>query len=49
MAKGDKFYFDNFAASTALSKEAATYLLTCLENFDPANIQAMLEAAKEIY
>ena len=43
MAKGDKFYFDNFAASTALSKEAAVYLVNCLENFNPDEIQTMLE------
>lgn len=43
MAKGDKFYFENFAASTALSKEAALYLVECLENYDPENIQQMLE------
>ena len=43
MAKGDKFYFENFAASTALSKEAASYLVECLENYDPANIRTMLE------
>ena len=35
MAKGDKFYFENFAASTALSKKAAEYLVECLENFNP--------------
>jgi uncharacterized protein Yka (UPF0111/DUF47 family) len=43
MAKGDKFYFENFVASTALSKEAAVYLVSCLENYDPNNIQKMLE------
>ena len=43
MAKGDKFYFDNFAASTALSKKAALYLVECLENYDPEKIQQMLE------
>ena len=48
MAKSDKFYFENFAASTALSKEAAAYLVTCLENYNPANIQQMLEQMHEI-
>ena len=48
MAKGDKFYFENFAASTALSKEAAAYLLTCLENFDPGKLQDMLKKMHEI-
>lgn len=42
MAKGDKFYFDNFAATTALSKQAAEYLVDCLERYDPANIETML-------
>ena len=37
MAKGDKFYFENFEASAALSKKAATYLVECLENYDPDN------------
>ena len=48
MAKGDKFYFDNFAASAALSKKAAAYLLTCLENYDPKNLRSMLEQMHEI-
>ena len=48
MAKGDKFYFENFAASTALSKEAAEYLVNCLENYDPNNIEKMLEQMHEI-
>lgn len=48
MAKSDKFYFENFVASTALSKEAALYLVECLENFDPENIQHMLEQMHSI-
>ncbi len=48
MAKGDKFYFENFAASTALSKEAASYLVSCLENYNPAEIEKMLETMHEI-
>ena len=48
MAKGDKFYFENFAASTALSKEAAAYLVNCLENYEPENIQQMLVKMHEI-
>lgn len=48
MAKGDKFYFENFAASTALSKEAAIYLVNCLENYDPENMQQMLEQMHDI-
>lgn len=43
MAKGDKFYFENFVESTAFSKKAAAYLVECLENYDPANIETMLE------
>ena len=43
MAKGDKFYFENFAASTALSREAAEYLVECLENYNPAELPQMLE------
>ena len=48
MAKGDKFYFENLAASAALSKEAATYLVNCLENYDPDNIRQMLEQIHKI-
>ena len=48
MAKGDKFYFENFAASTALSKEAAIYLVNCLENYNPENMQQMLEQMHDI-
>ena len=48
MAKGDKFYFENFAASTALSKQAAEYLVSCLENYDPSKIEEMLATMHEI-
>ncbi len=43
MAKGDKFYFDNFVASTGLAKKAATYLVECLESYDANNIENMLK------
>jgi len=43
MAKGDKFYYDNFAECTSLAKKAAVYLVECLENYDASNIQKMLE------
>lgn len=43
MAKGDKFYYENFAATTALSKEAAVYLAQCLENYQPEQIEQMLQ------
>ena len=48
MAKGDKFYFENFMASTKLSKDAAVYLVECLENYNPENIDAMLKNMHEI-
>ena len=48
MAKGDKFYFENFEQSTALSMDAATYLVTCLENYSPENIEQMLKQMHEI-
>ena len=48
MAKGDKFYFENFSESTALSKKAAEYLLKCLENYDAENIEQMLVEMHEI-
>ncbi len=48
MAKGDKFYFENFAASTALSEKAALYLVECLENYNPDNIEAMLTEMHKI-
>ena len=48
MAKGDKFYFENFKACTALSKEAANYLVECLENYDPNKIEGMLQKMHEI-
>ena len=48
MAKGDKFYFDNFAAGTALSRKAAQYLVECLENYNPENIEQMMTQMHEI-
>ena len=48
MAKGDKFYFENFAACTALSKKAAVYLVECLENYKPENFGEMLVKMHEI-
>ncbi len=44
MAKGDKFYFDNFLQSTACSKQAAAYLVECLENYDHEQIDSKLRA-----
>ncbi len=48
MAKGDKFYFDNFISTTELSKKAAVYLVECLENYNPDNIETMLKEMHEI-
>lgn len=48
MAKGDKFYYDNFAACAALSRKAAMYLVECLENYDPSRIEEMLKNMHEI-
>lgn len=48
MAKGDKFYFDNFIKSTEISKQAASYLVECLENYDAKNIEQMLTKMHEI-
>ena len=48
MAKGDKFYFENFKATTELSKKAALYLVECLENYDPEKIEVMLKNMHEI-
>ena len=43
MAKGDKFYYENLAASAAFSKAAAAYLVECLEDYKPDEIQQMLD------
>lgn len=48
MAKGDKFYFENFMVGASLSKKAALYLVECLENYDPAKIEEMLQKMHEI-
>ena len=48
MAKGDKFYFDNFVSNAELAKKAASYLVECLENYDADNIGEMLKAMHEI-
>ncbi len=42
MAKGDKFYFENFSECATLAKSAATYLVECLENYDADKIEEML-------
>ena len=43
MAKGDKFYYENFAECTSLAKKAANYLVECLENYSLNEIEKMLE------
>jgi len=43
MAKGDKFYYENFAECTALAKKAANYLVECITNYDLNKIEEMLE------
>ena len=43
MAKGDKFYFENFVACAAIAKDASSYLVECLEDYNPEIIVAMLE------
>ncbi len=48
MAKGDKFYFDNFVQSTAYSQKAAAYLVECLENYDHEKMESKLSAMHEI-
>lgn len=48
MAKSDKFYFENLAASTELSGCAAAYLVECLENYDPSQIEQMLDKMHRI-
>ncbi|MBQ7373141.1 MAG: DUF47 family protein [Clostridia bacterium] len=48
MAKGDKFYFENFVASVEIAKKAANYLVECLENYDADKIDEMLAKMHEI-
>lgn len=47
MAKGDKFYYDNFAQCASLAKEAAVYLVECLENYNSNEIENMLKKMHE--
>ena len=48
MAKGDKFYFDNFVSNAELAKKAASYLVECLENYDADKMEEMLKTMHEI-
>ena len=43
MAKGDHFYYENFAACAALAKQAASYLVECLEDYDHERLEDMLK------
>lgn len=43
MAKADKFYFNNFSERAVLAKDAANYLVECLEHYDPKQIDKMLK------
>ncbi len=43
MAKSDKFYFENYMACATLAKNAAEYLLECLENYDSDSLNEMIE------
>lgn len=43
MAKGDKFYYENLAASAEYSKQAAAYLVKCLECYKMEDMQHMLD------
>lgn len=42
MAKGDRFYFENFVAAADLCCSAATYLESCLTNYEGDKIEEML-------
>lgn len=48
MAKSDKFFFDNLAESAKLAHNASSYLVECLENYDPDSILRMIEKMHEI-
>lgn len=48
MAKGDKIYYEILLASAVQSREAASYLLHCLENFDPNQMKDMLDTMHKI-
>lgn len=43
MAKGDKFYFENFSQTARILKSAAEYLTECLQNYDSSKIEIMLK------
>ncbi|MBR5329835.1 MAG: DUF47 family protein [Firmicutes bacterium] len=47
MAKDDKFYFENFLERAVLAKDAANYLVECLEHYDADKIVYMLQKMHE--
>ena len=47
MAKGDKFYFDNFVQSMSFAQQAATYLVECLEQYDHEQLENKLSVMHE--
>ena len=48
MAKNDKFYYENLAACAELSRQAAAYLVKCLENYDAKNLENMIAEMHKI-
>ncbi len=47
MAKGDKFYFENFNDVSSLSKKASEYLVECLQNYNLEKAEEMLSKMHE--
>lgn len=48
MAKGDRFYFENFIAAADLCCSAANYLESCVTNYDYSKIEEMLHKMHSI-
>ncbi len=48
MAKGDRFYFDNFVAAADLCCSAAEYLCECLTHYESDKIEHMLRQMHSI-
>ena len=47
ISKADRFYFENLEQAAEASYKAAKYLVTCLSDYHPENIQHMLETMHE--
>ena len=47
MAKGDKFYFENFIECAMLAKKASAHLVECLANYDAGKLPTMLAEMHE--